>query len=93
MLDVSEIRTGFGKIRVLEWADGGGGILARIESARRSRRASGFVVWDRSDRKPVPVARIFVSADAKNANFGPEICCFANTKLRKECNLLEMSVG
>ena len=24
MLDVSEIRTGFGKIRVLEWADGGG---------------------------------------------------------------------
>ena len=81
MLDVSEIRTGFGKIRVLEWADGGAEILARIESARRSRRVSGFVVWERSDRKPVPVARIFVSADAKNANFGPEICCFAKKKL------------
>ena len=35
MLDVSEIRTGFGKIRVLEWADGGAEILAKIEEGER----------------------------------------------------------
>ena len=44
MLDVSEIRTGFGKIRVLEWADGGGRNprkdreCPKIEEGERFRR-------------------------------------------------------
>ena len=65
----------------------GAEILARIESVRRSRRASGFVVWDRSDRKPVPVARIFPFGRCEKCEFRTRNLLFCEKKITFIVNL------